>query len=75
MSETHKQVLQAANSAISKGHYEEFLEHCAEDTQWHFIGDRTLSGKDMVRQWGEISYDEGKTWAQSFDLYYYRKKR
>jgi tetratricopeptide (TPR) repeat protein len=32
-------------------------------------------GPDRVRQWGEISYDDGKTWAQSFDLYYHRKKQ
>jgi ketosteroid isomerase-like protein len=29
-----------------------------EDTQWHFIGDRTLSGKDMVRQWMAETYRE-----------------
>jgi ketosteroid isomerase-like protein len=51
MPETHKQLLQAANTAILKGDYEGFLKHCTEDTQWHLIGDRTLSGKDMVRQW------------------------
>jgi hypothetical protein len=32
MSETHKQVLQAANSAITKGDYAGFLKHCTEDT-------------------------------------------
>jgi ketosteroid isomerase-like protein len=58
MSETHKQVLQAANSAITKGDHESFLEHCTEDTQWHFIGERTLSGKDMVRQWMAETYRE-----------------
>ena len=58
MSETHKQVLQAANSAISKGDYESFLKHCTEETQWHFIGERTLSGKDMVREWMAETYRE-----------------
>ena len=29
---------------------------------------------DLVRQWGEVSTDEGKTWNPSFDLYYHRKK-
>jgi uncharacterized protein len=58
MSETHKQLLQAANSAISKGDYEGFLKHCTDDTQWHFIGDRTLSGKDVVRQWMAKTYLE-----------------
>lgn len=56
MSETHKQILQSANSAISKRDFEGFLNHCTEDTQWHFIGDRTLSGKDMVREWMAETY-------------------
>ena len=30
---------------------------------------------DLVRQFGEISTDDGKTWAPSFDLYYHRKKK
>ena len=58
MSATHKQLLEAANSAISKGDYEGFLKHCTEDTQWHFIGDRTLSGKEMVRQWMAETYHD-----------------
>jgi len=30
---------------------------------------------DLVRQFGEMSTDNGKTWAPSFDLYYHRKKK
>jgi len=29
---------------------------------------------DVVRQFGEMSMDDGKTWTPTFDLYYYRKK-
>ena len=29
---------------------------------------------DLVRQWGEVSVDDGKTWSPSFDLFYHRKK-
>ena len=29
---------------------------------------------DLVRQWGEVSTDDGNTWSPSFDLYYHRKK-
>ena len=29
---------------------------------------------DLVRQFGEMSVDGGKTWTPTFDLYYYRKK-
>ena len=30
---------------------------------------------NLVRQWGEISTDGGKTWTPSFDLYYHRKPK
>ena len=30
---------------------------------------------DLVRQWGEVSTDDGQTWSPSFDLYYHRKKQ
>jgi hypothetical protein len=30
---------------------------------------------DLVRQFGEVSTDSGKTWVSSFDLYYHRKKQ
>jgi tetratricopeptide (TPR) repeat protein len=29
---------------------------------------------DVVRQFGEMSVDGGKTWTPTFDLYYYRRK-
>lgn len=30
---------------------------------------------DLVRQFGEMSVDGGKTWTPTFDLYYHRKKK
>jgi hypothetical protein len=30
--------------------------------------------KDLVRQFGEISTDDGKTWSVGYDLYYHRRK-
>lgn len=58
MSESNKAVLVAANAAISSGDYEGFLAHCTEDTEWQFVGDRTLRGKDAVRQWMAETYKE-----------------
>jgi hypothetical protein len=34
----------------------------------------TPMNKDLVRQFGEASPDDGKTWTTSFDLYYHRRK-
>ncbi len=51
MSEHNKEILEKGNAAISKGDNEGFLVYCTEDTEWVFVGDRTLHGKEAVRQW------------------------
>ncbi|MCR5867368.1 MAG: nuclear transport factor 2 family protein [Aquincola tertiaricarbonis] len=56
MSHPHKQVLEQANAAISRGDHEGFLALCTEDTRWVFVGDRTLQGKEAVRRWMKESY-------------------
>lgn len=58
MTDTHKATLQKANAAITQGDYEGFLAHCTEDTVWHFIGDRSLDGKEAVRAWMATAYQE-----------------
>ena len=61
MSENNKAILEAANAAIAKGNYEGFLSFCADDTEWTFVGDRTLNGKEAVRQWMATTYIEPPT--------------
>ncbi|QDL07485.1 nuclear transport factor 2 family protein [Brasilonema octagenarum UFV-E1] len=58
MSENNKAILAAANAAIAQGNYEGFLSFCADDTKWTFVGDKTLNGKDAVRQWMATEYVE-----------------
>jgi ketosteroid isomerase-like protein len=58
MSENNKAILEAANAAIAQGNYEGFLSFCADDTQWTFVGDKTLNGKEAVRQWMVTEYVE-----------------
>jgi ketosteroid isomerase-like protein len=58
MSETNKAILEKANAAISQGDNEGFLSVCADDTEWTFVGDKTLSGKKAVRQWMATAYIE-----------------
>lgn len=58
MSGANKQVLEAANAAIAAGDVEGFLRHCMDDTVWTFVGDRTLRGKEMVREWLKATYRE-----------------
>lgn len=58
MSEQNKATLKKANAAIAKGDYEGFLSFCTEDTEWNFLGDRTLKGKAAVRNWMAEAYIE-----------------
>lgn len=57
MSSTHKHILAQANAAVVRGDHEAFLAFCTEDTVWTFLGDRTLRGKEAVRQWMAESYE------------------
>ena len=56
--ENSKQLLEAANEAITKGDYEGFLSYCTEDTVWDFIGEQVLNGKDAVRKYMDEVYTE-----------------
>jgi ketosteroid isomerase-like protein len=53
-----KAILEEANAAITEGDNEKFLSFCTEDTEWTFVGDKTLQGKDAVRQYMEKAYLE-----------------
>ena len=48
MSDKNKAILEEANAAIAQGNYEGFLSFCTDDTEWTFVGDRTLKGKAAV---------------------------
>jgi ketosteroid isomerase-like protein len=42
MSAKNKAILAKANAAVAEGNNEGFLSFCAEDTEWTFVGDKTL---------------------------------
>ena len=56
--ENHKTVLTRANAAIMNGDYEGFLTFCTDNTEWTFVGDKTIRGKEGVRQWMADTYLE-----------------
>ena len=58
MPKSYKEILEQANAAIAQGDFEGFLAHCTEDTEWTFEGERTLRGKEAVRQWMKATYRE-----------------
>ena len=58
MPETNKAILEKANAAITQGDHERFLSFCTDDIEWTFIGDKTLLGKDAIRQYITFTYKE-----------------
>jgi uncharacterized protein len=58
MSEKNKAILEKGNAAIAEGNNEGLLSSCADDTEWTFVGDQTLKGKEAVRQYMAMTYIE-----------------
>lgn len=58
MSEQNKAILEKGNAAIAEGNHEGFLAFCTDNTEWTFVGDKTLKGKAAVRQWMATEYRE-----------------
>lgn len=52
----NKAILEKANASLKEGDNEGFLIHCTEDTEWIFVGDITLSGKEAVRKYMTEAY-------------------
>lgn len=44
--------------AVTAGDNEGFLSFCTDDVKWTFLGDKTLKGKDAVRQYMKTTYIE-----------------
>jgi len=59
----NKEILIKANAAIAAGDYEGFLRYCTDDTQWNFVGEQELRGKNAVRQYMEEAYIEPPKFA------------
>ncbi|QDK79776.1 nuclear transport factor 2 family protein [Spirosoma sp. KCTC 42546] len=59
--EKNKAILKKGNAAIAAGDNEGFLSFCTDDTEWTFVGDKILKGKEAVRQWMAAEYVEPPT--------------
>lgn len=58
MTRDNKAILEKANAAVAEGDNEGFLSFCTDDTEWIFVGDQTLRGKEAVRQYMAKAYAE-----------------
>lgn len=63
MSDKNKAVLEQANAAVVRGDHEAFLAHCTDDVVWTFVGDKTLKGKEAVRQVLEVDVHRAATFS------------
>jgi uncharacterized protein len=51
MSVKNKEIVDKVNAAFAAGKFEDFLSFCADDVEWTIVGDRSVKGKEAVRQW------------------------
>ena len=58
MSEKNKAIIEKINAAFAENNYEGFLDFCADDAQWTIVGDRSVKGKDAIRQWMKSMAEE-----------------
>jgi uncharacterized protein len=47
----NKAIVEKINAAFAEGNVEGFLAFCADDVAWTMVGDKTVQGKDAIRQW------------------------
>ena len=45
-----EQIIRVVNDAFAKDDMTLFLSHCTNNVVWNMIGDKTLEGKDSIRQ-------------------------
>jgi uncharacterized protein (TIGR02246 family) len=51
MSAKNKQVIDRVNDAFKQNNVEGFLSHCTDDVSWTMVGEKSVKGKDAIRQW------------------------
>jgi len=51
MSAKSKEIVEKVNAAFAENDLEGFLAFCAEDVRWTMVGEKTVDGKEAIRQW------------------------
>jgi ketosteroid isomerase-like protein len=51
MSAKNKKIIQKVNASFGENNVEGFLSFCAADIVWTIVGEKTVAGKDAIRQW------------------------
>lgn len=51
MSQDKKQIVTQINDSFTQNDVEGFLDHCADNVVWTMAGEKTVNGKDNIREW------------------------
>lgn len=51
MSAKNKEIVEKVNASFAEGGVEGFLSFCADDVVWTMVGDKSVKGKDAIREW------------------------
>ncbi|RZK69862.1 MAG: nuclear transport factor 2 family protein [Pedobacter sp.] len=54
----NKEILRQANKAVTDGDHEGFLAFCTDDIVWRFVGDKTIEGREAIRQYMAVVYQK-----------------
>lgn len=51
MSIQNKEIVEKVNASFAEGGVEGFLSFCADDVTWTIVGNKTVRGKNAIREW------------------------
>ena len=51
MSATNKEIVEKVNASFAEGSTEGFLSFAADDLTWTIVGEKTVDGKNQIREW------------------------
>lgn len=57
MSEKNKEIVQQVNAAFEANNIEGFLDFCADNVKWTMAGEKTIEGKDGIREFANSMGD------------------
>lgn len=51
MTEKNKEIVKKLDASFTEGKFEDFFSLCTDDVEWNMVGDKTVKGKDSIREW------------------------
>ena len=48
---SNKETVEKINASFQSGSTDGFLEYCTDDVSWAMVGEKTVEGKETIREW------------------------